>query len=417
MGQYDALFQPLQIKHLTIRNRIMSTSHCPGYAVDGNITERYRLYHAEKAKGGVGLTQFGGATGVSAENSYHYGQVNGAVDEVIPQFKAMAAGIHEHGAACMVQLTHGGRRERWDGMNWLPAFSPSPTREVIHGSFAVEMEGHDLRRVTRDYAQAVRRARDGDVDGVELSFQSGTLPEQFLSPAMNTRTDKYGGSVENRARFGLELFEEIRKTVGDDYIVGLRMPGDELMKGGLSHEDCIEIARLYAACGMVDFISVVGAQATDARFSALIWPTMYLPSAAYLPLASAIKDAVDMPIFHATRITDLATASRAVGEGHVDMVGMTRAMIADPHLINKAREGREDDIRQCVGAGYCVDRVLSGHDALCIQNAATSPRGVDAAHRTEGGQRQEAGRGDRCRPGRYGSSPRPGRTRARRDPI
>ena len=390
MAQYEALLKPLRIKHLTIRNRILSTSHCPGYAVGGQITERYRRYHAEKAKGGVGLTQFGGATGVSPENSYHYGQVDGSTDAVIPQFRAMAAGIHAHGAACMVQLTHGGRRERWDGMNWLPVFSPSPTRELIHGAIAAEMEDHDIRRVVRDYAQGVRRAREGDLDGVELSFQSGTLPEQFLSPAMNRRTDGYGGSLEGRARFGREVLEEIRRVVGDDFIVGIRMPGDEMLKGGLGPEDCIAIARLYATSGLVDFISVVGAQSTDYRSSALIWPTMYLPSAVYLPLASAIKDAVDIPIFHATRITDFATATRAIADGHVDMVGMTRAMIADPHLVRKMREGREDDIRQCVGAGYCVDRVLQGHDALCIQNAATGreetmphavPRAANGARR------------------------------------
>jgi 2,4-dienoyl-CoA reductase-like NADH-dependent reductase (Old Yellow Enzyme family) len=371
MGQYDALFEPLEIKGLTIRNRIMSTSHSPAYAVGGEITERYRLYHAEKAKGGVGLTQFGGATGVSLENSYHYGQVNGTTDAVIPQYRAMAAGIHEHGAACMIQLTHGGRRERWDDHNWLPVFSASCRREIIHRSFPVEIEDHDIRRITGDYAQAVRRAREGDVDGIEISCQAGTLIEQFWSPLVNQRSDGYGGSLENRVRFGLEVFEAIRAEVGDDYIVGIRMPGDEMIQGGLTQEDCLAIARAYATSGMVDFISVVGAQASDIRSSALIWPTMWVPSAGFLYLASAIKAETEIPIFHASRITDPATAARAVEEGHLDMVGMTRALIADPHFVNKLREGREDEIRQCVGAGYCVDRVISGHDAVCIQNAAT----------------------------------------------
>ncbi len=371
MGQYDALFEPLEIKGVVIRNRIMSTSHSPAYAVGGEITERYRLYHAEKAKGGVGLTQFGGATGVSIENSYHYGQVNGATDAVIPQFQAMAAGIHEHGAKCMVQLTHGGRRERWDDHNWLPVFSASCRRELIHRSFPVEMEDHDIRRITADFAQAVRRASEGDVDGIEISCQAGTLIEQFWSPLMNQRGDAYGGSLENRVRFGLEVFEAIRAEVGEDYVVGLRMPGDQMIEGGLTQEDCLAIAKAYATSGMVDFISVVGAQASDFRSSALIWPTMWVPSAGFLYLASAIKAEVEIPIFHATRITDPATAARALEEGHVDMVGMTRALIADPHFVNKLRQGREDEIRQCVGAGYCVDRVISGHDALCIQNAST----------------------------------------------
>ncbi len=372
MGQYDALLKPLTIKNVTIRNRVFSSSHSPGYAKGGHITDRYFRYHEEKAKGGIGLTQFGGATGVSVENSYHYGQVNGSEDWIVPEYQKMAAGIHKHGAKCTVQLTHGGRRERWDAENWFPAYSPSCRREPVHRAFPAEMEDHDMRRIAKDYGQAVRRAKEGHLDGVELSFQAGTLIEQFWSPAMNFRTDRYGGSLENRTRFGLEVLEEVRKVVGDGYMVGIRMPGDEMLKDGLNQRDCIEIAKIYAKSGMVDFISVVAAQGADAVSSALIWPTMWVPPAGWLPLASAVKAEVDLPIIHAARIADLPTANRAVEEGHVDMVGMTRAFLADPHLLKKAMEGREDDIRQCVGAGYCVDRVISGHDTLCVQNAATS---------------------------------------------
>ena len=152
----------------------------------------------------------------------------------------MAERIHAHGAACTVQLTHGGRRERWDSANWLPAYSASCRRELVHRSFPVEMEHHDIARAHRDYAQAVRRAREGHLDGVEISCQAGTLIEQFWSPAINHREDEYGGSLENRMRFGLELVEAVRREVGADFIVGIRMSGDEMMEGGLSHEDCIE---------------------------------------------------------------------------------------------------------------------------------------------------------------------------------
>ena len=371
MNPYPALFTPLTIKHLEIRNRLLSTSHSPGYAVGGRITERYLRYQEEKARGGIGLTQFGGATAVSIENSFHYGQIDGAGDAVIPEYRAMAERIHAHGAACTVQLTHGGRRERWDSANWLPAYSASCRRELVHRSFPVEMEHHDVARAHRDYAQAVRRAREGRLDGVEISCQAGTLIEQFWSPAINHREDEYGGSLENRVRFGLELVEAVRREVGDDFIVGIRMSGDEMLEGGLSHEDCIEIAKAHAGHGGIDFISVVGAQATDYKASATIWPTMWMPSAPFLHLASAIRAAVDVPVFHATRITDAATAAHAVAEGHVDMIGMTRTFIADPHFANKLARGDEIEIRPCVGAGYCVDRVLSGQDALCVQNPAT----------------------------------------------
>ncbi len=371
MGQYDALLKPLTINTITFRNRVFSSSHCPGYNKGGHITERYIRYQAEKAKGGLGLAQCGGATGVSAENSYHYGQINASEDWIIPEMKRLTAAIHDQGAACTIQLTHGGRRERWDSENWFPAFSPSCRREPIHRAFPAVMELHDIRRVQRDYAQAVRRAREGGMDGVEMSFQSATLVEQFWSPAMNFREDEYGGSLENRVRFGLEALEEVRREVGRDYLLGIRMPGDEMLKDGLSQADCIAIAKIYAGSGLIDFISVVAAQGSDAVSSALIWPSNWVPPAGWLPLASAVKAEVDIPVLHAARIADLPTANRAIAEGHIDMVGMTRAFIADPHLLKKALEGREADIRQCVGASYCVDRIISGHDTFCVQNGAT----------------------------------------------
>lgn len=374
MAVYESLFQPLEIRNLTIRNRFLSTSHEPGYVLAGNITDRYIAYQAEKAKGGVGLTQFGGATAVAAENSFYYGQINGSVDAVVPQFRKMAAAIHEHGALCTVQLTHGGRRERWDMTNWLPTFSASALREIIHGTFPATMEDHDIRRTIENYATAATRVREGDVDGVEISCQAGTLIEQFWSPAMNFRTDGYGGSLKNRMRFGLEILEAVRRALGDDYVIGIRMPGDEMLKGGLGQQDCLEIAQTYAGSGLIDFISVVGAQASDYKSEARIWPTMWVPSAAYLPLAKAIRDEVGdkVRIFHATRMTDAATAEHALKGGFVDMVGMTRAFIADPHHINKLKAGNEDDIRPCVGVGYCVDRAIRGIDALCAHNVATS---------------------------------------------
>ena len=371
MTNLSALFEPLQIKNLTIRNRFLSTSHAPAFGKDGAITERYIAYHAEKAKGGVGLTQFGGATTVSPENSCYYGQIDGSCDAAIEGFARMSAAIHEHGAACTVQLTHGGRRERWDISNWVPSYSASCRRELIHGSFPVEMEDHDIARTVADYAAAARRVRDGGVDGVEISCQAGTLIEQFWSPAMNFREDAYGGSPENRMRYGLEVLQAVRAAVGDEFVVGIRMPGDEMMKDGLSQDDCIAIAAAYAGSGLIDFISVVGGQASTLKDEAKIWPTMWVPSAAYLNLAKAVREQVEIPIFHASRIGDAATADYAVREGYLDMVGMTRAFLADPHHVNKLRDGREAEIRPCVAMGYCVDRVISGLDAVCAHNVAT----------------------------------------------
>ena len=371
MGQYDALLKPLEIKHLTVRNRFLSTSHQPAYNEQGNPSERYIRYQEEKARGGIGIAQCGGATGIAPENSAHYGQIDASRDAVIPHFKKLSDRLREHGAVSTIQLTHGGRRERWDLSNWLPAYAPSPRREPVHRSFPKEMEAYDIRRVRDCYAQAVRRCKEGGIDAVEVTCASQTLIEQFWSPAVNKRADEYGGSLENRMRFGFEVLEAARREVGEDYVIGIRMTGDEMTEGGLGPAECVEIARAYAASGLIDFISVIGGVPSDYVSTAKVWPSMWLPSGAYLHLASAIKAEVDIPIFHATRITDLATAARAVEEGHLDMVGMTKAFIADPHFPAKLLAGREDDIRECVGASYCVDRVLMGHDTVCVQNAAT----------------------------------------------
>lgn len=368
----DALFKPLKIRNLVIRNRVMSTSHAPGYGVDGKPQERYQLYHAEKARGGIGLTMFGGSSSVAPDSpATPWNQISVADDSVIPYFREFADRVHAHGAKLMIQLTHMGRRTRWDTDNWLPVISASPRREPASRSIPREMEQEDIDRVIADFADAARRAREGGLDGCEISAAHGHLVDQFWSPSVNQRTDSYGGSLENRMRFGFQVLEAMREAAGEDFVIGMRMSGDELLKEGLSHEDCVEIAAEHARRGLVDFLNVIGGQARDHLAHAVSLPNMAFPVAPFLYLASAIKREVDVPIFHAQRVTDLATGARAVAEGHVDMIAMTRAHIADPHLMRKLSEGREDDIRQCVGAGYCIDRIYTGADALCIQNAAT----------------------------------------------
>jgi 2,4-dienoyl-CoA reductase-like NADH-dependent reductase (Old Yellow Enzyme family) len=371
MAQFDALLQPFTLKHLTLRNRVMSSAHEPSYTQQARLTERYIRYHVEKAKGGIGLTMFGGSCCVSPDSPASFGQLACMDDSIIPEFSELARRVHEHGAAIMIQLTHMGRRTRWDAGDWLPPVSPGTRREPAHRSWPKAMEEHDIRRVQQDYAEAVRRCKESGLDGLELSAAHGHLIDQFWSPAANNRSDRYGGSLENRMRFGLEVFETIRKQVGNEYIVGIRMSGDEMIDEGLSPQDCLIIAKTYAASGMVDFINVLGGSAADFRSLANCIPEMWSQVAPYLYLPSAIRNEVGIPVMHAGKIPDVATAARAVEDGHVDLVAMTRAQIADPHLVRKLMEDRVDDIRQCVGAGYCIDRIYIGKDALCIQNAAT----------------------------------------------
>ncbi|MFQ5407065.1 MAG: FAD-dependent oxidoreductase [Anaerolineales bacterium] len=371
MTQPDPLLQPFQLKQLRLKNRILSTSHEPSYVEDAKPKLRYQLYHEEKAKGGIALTMFGGSSNVAVDSPSAFGQIYVGNDEVIPYFQEMAERVHRHGAAVMCQITHMGRRTFWDTEHWLPTISPSSVREPAHRSFPKEMEVSDIRRVIRAYGAAARRCKEGNLDGVEIESY-GHLFDSFWTPLTNRRTDKYGiGSLESRMRFSLEALEEIRKQVGDDFIVGIRMTGDEDVEGGLTFEDCAEIARRLVATGMLDFVNIVkGIVATDEALSRVI-PNMGTPSAPHIPLVAAIREELDLPIFHAARIADVATARHVVGVGIVDMVGMTRAHIADPHIVAKIARGEEDQIRPCVGMGYCIDRIYVGRETLCIHNPAT----------------------------------------------
>jgi len=233
------------------------------------------------------------------------------------------------------------------------------------------MDEHDIARIIKDFGQAVRRCAAAGLDGTEISAAGPHLLVQFWSPVCNQRTDKYGGTLDNRMRFSLELLDEVRRVVDPDYVVGMRVPGDELIEGGLAPQECIELATRLAATGMVDFLNVYGGQSYEHLTFSTTNMNMSFPVAPYLHLASAIRAAVDVPVFHAQRINDIDTAARAVADGHVDMVAMTRAHMADPHIVKKLREGRPADIRQCVGACYCIDRLAGGLDALCLHNAAT----------------------------------------------
>lgn len=372
MGRYDALLQPLQIKHLTIRNRIMSTAHAAGYISNGQPGERYRLYQEEKAKGGLGLTICGGASSVSADSPAEtFNVISLRDDSVIPNLKSLTAAIRAHGASAMCQVTHLGRRTSWDADHWLPAIAPSCVREPMHRSFPKIMEDHDLARLKRDFAKAIKRCMKGGFDGCELSNAHLHIVDQFWSPLVNRRTDKYGGNIENRMRFGLELFEAIRDEVGSEFIIGMRMSGDELISGGNSQSECLHIAKTYVETGMVDFLSIIGGQAQTHFDNTNPIPNMSFKSAPFAHLAGAIKNEVDVPVFHAQKIADISTAAWVIEEKLVDMVAMTRAHMADPHIVNKLQSGLVEDIRPCVGANYCADRIYSGRDAVCIHNPAT----------------------------------------------
>ena len=370
MHSTDPLLQPFQLKHLTLRNRVISTSHEPAYSEEGLPKARYRLYHEEKAKGGIALTMFGGGTLVAPDAAPAYGNLYAGDDRIIPYFRELAAGVHRHGAATMCQITHLGRRTSSYAGHWLPAIAPSPIREPAHRAFPKAMEDWDIRRVVKCYGAAAARCREGDLDGIEIEAY-GHLLDSFWSPAVNRRTDRYGGSLENRMRFGMQVLEEIRRLVGSDYIVGIRMVFDEVIDRGLAFDEGMKIGEILVNSGLIDFISVIrGHIDTNVGLAGVI-PNMGAPSAPHLEFAGEIRRALDVPVMHAARINDVATARHAVSEGLLDLVGMTRAHLADPHIVAKIARGEEDQVRPCVGAGYCIDRIYGEGEALCIHNPAT----------------------------------------------
>ena len=367
----DPLLQPFQLKHLTLRNRIMTTSHEPAYPQDGMPKERYAAYHAERAKAGVALAMTAGSATVSRDSPPVFNNILAYRDDVVPWIQQLSDAVHEHDCAVMIQLTHLGRRTNWNKGDWLPSVSSSKHREPAHHAFPKLIEDWDIERIINDFADAAERMQSGGMDGIELQVY-GHLLDQFWSPLTNDLTGPYGAdTMENRMRFPMDVVDAIRKRVGGAFIVGLRYTADEAQKGGITPQEGLEISKRLAATGKIDFLNVIrGRIHTDPAMTDLI-PVQGMKSAPHLDFAGEVRKATGMPTFHASRIPDVATARHAVQAGLLDMVGMTRAHIADPHIVLKIIEGREDDIRPCVGATYCLDRIYQAGEALCIHNAAT----------------------------------------------
>ena len=367
----DPLLQPYQLKHLTLKNRIMTTSHEPAYPEDGMPKNRYRAYHEERARAGVALTMTAGSAAVSRDSPPVFNNVLAYKDEVVPWIRRLTDACHELGCAVMIQLTHLGRRTGWNKGNWLPSVSSSKHREPAHRAFPKLAEDWDIERIISDFADAAERMQAGGMDGIELEAY-GHLIDQFWAPLTNDLDGPYGGAtLESRMKFGLDVIDAIRARVGPDFILGVRFTADEAAPGGITPEIGLKMAKRLKESGKVDFLNVIrGRIHTDPALTDVI-PVQGMKSAPHLDFAGTVRAATGMPTFHAARIPDVATARHAVAAGLLDMVGMTRAHMADPHIVKKIIEGREDDIRPCVGATYCLDRIYQAGDALCMHNAAT----------------------------------------------
>lgn len=235
MSSNDPLLQPYRLKHLTLKNRIMTTSHEPAYPEDGMPKDRYRLYHLERAKAGVALTMTAGSAAVSKDSPPVFNNILAYKDEVVGWMKRLTDDCHEQGCAVMIQLTHLGRRTRWDKGDWLPVVAAGPSREPSHRAFPKVVEDWDIARIIEDYADAAERMKAAGLDGAEFECY-GHLMDQFMSPLTNALPAPWGGSLENRARFAMEVLAACRKRVGDNFLLGMRYTAAVAHLGGITEE-------------------------------------------------------------------------------------------------------------------------------------------------------------------------------------
>ena len=366
------LLQPLDIGATRVKNRLMMTAQTTLFGKDHLLGDRHVEYYRERAKGGAGLfiCEQQGAHRMS-KGSFFEGC--SAWDPAsIPQFAKLAQAVHEHGARQFVQLYGTGVHDKGTTIfdEWHPLWGVSKTVSVVHHEVPMVMEAHHIREVAEAFGQSALNVKCAGVDGVEVHGAHSYLVGQFLSRAYNKRDDVYGGSVANRARFALEVGEAIRARAGADFTLGIRLSYDEFLgDAGIVPEETDETLDLLAASGLFDFFSITaGGYHTLHR---VVAPTGS-PKGEFLAFARRAKDVVGdkAKIFAVGRITDLAMAERALADGAADMIAMTRAQMAEPHLLKKTLEGRAGEVVHCVGANECINRAFYQRPVTCVMNPA-----------------------------------------------
>ena len=363
---FPYLFSPLKIGTVEVKNRISFQPHLTNFAVNCLPSERQMYYWGERAKGGAGLI-------ITEEMSVHPTDMayEKLIDvyhpEVIPGFKKITDYVHQFDAKIFAQLNHNG--QQCDGtISRLPVWAPRPVPDVLFRETPKEMEPEDIEEVARYFAKSAIHAREGGFDGIELQFGHSSLARQFLSPLTNFRTDEYGGSLENRMRAPLMFIAAVRKAVGNDFTLGIRMCADEMIPGGLDLAQVQEICARFEATGLIDFMDLSIATFYNLY---LVEGSMHTPLGYTIPLAAGIRERIKLPVFCTGRINDPVMAEKVLATGQADMIGMCRALICDPFLPKKALEGRMDDIRYCIADNQgCIGRMGINKLLGCIQNPA-----------------------------------------------
>jgi len=365
MFQY--LFSPLKIGHVEVKNRLSFQPHLTNFAENSLPSERHKYYWGERARGGVGLI-------ITEEMSVHptdraYEKLIDVFHrEVIPGFRKITDHVHQYGTTMFAQLNHNG--QQCDGsLSRLPVFAPSPVPDPLFREIPKEMEPEDIEEVARYFAKSAVHVREGGFDGIEIQFGHSSLARQFLSPLSNLRQDEFGGSVENRMRAPLMFIAAVRKAVGPDFTVGIRMCADEMIPwGGLNLADVQDLCVRFEASGLIDFMDLSIGTFYNLY---LVEGSMHTPLGYTVPLAAGIRSRIKLPVFCTGRINDPMMAEKVLANGQADMVGMCRALICDPFLPKKAQEARLGDIRYCIGDNQnCIGRIGMNKTLGCIQNPA-----------------------------------------------
>ena len=366
-GQYQYLFTPIRIGQSVISNRVVFAAHLTNLAEDNMPGPRLSAYYAERARGGCGLI-------ITEEQSVHPSDwayqplVHGFDPRVVPHYRRMTRAVHEYGTRIFAQLNHNGMQAS-SIYSRRPVLGPSPMVDPIHREMCKEIEQEEIAEIVRGYALVARHVRDGGFDGAELQSSHSSLMRQFFSPYFNRRTDEYGGSVENRMRFALEVIAAVRAEVGRDFTLGIRLCGDELIPAGLTLDDVREIARCLEATGQLDFINTSIGEFHNLY---MVEGSMHTPPGYQLFVSAGIREAVKLPVFCTGRIKDPVQAERILREGLADMVDVVRGQICDPEFTRKAREGRTEAIRLCISCNqYCIGRMGLNLSLGCIQTPAT----------------------------------------------
>ncbi|PZF75141.1 oxidoreductase [Aestuariivirga litoralis] len=364
-NQFPALFQPLQLRHKTLRNRIVFGSHTANMSVDGLPGERHRGYYEERARGGVGMIVVEPVpvhrTAVLTRGNFRH-----STDEVIPHFRKITDAVHAHGAVICNQLYHVGQHGDFDN-SYQPSWSPSglPSFHDSDGSHA--MTEAEIEEIIESFVQAARRAKEAGFDGIELFAAYNAIIDQFWLPFNNRRDDRWGGSFENRMRFSRTIMERIRKMAGEDFIIGLAVNMDPTSKVSQTIEQLQEVIAWHDERQLMDYVTC--GTGSYFNFTGII-PHVFYADKLGAPHAEALRQVVKHARVQCeSHVRTPENANYVVASGQADMVSIVRGQIADPHLANKAKEGRPEDVRPCLSCNQmCWGRRYRDYWISCLIN-------------------------------------------------